>query len=240
MTATSEASNPMTKLQKIVVLTGAGLSAESGLSTFRDNNGLWANQRIEDVATPDAFARDPALVLDFYNKRRAQSLDAQPNAAHLALAKLQAEHPGDVILVTQNVDDLLEKAGAHPIHMHGELLSALCTSCDTRWPLTTDMAQDSPCPTCGKRTVRPDIVWFGEMPYHMDEILLHLESADLFASIGTSGNVYPAAGFNQVARECGALTIEINKEATSHAFDERRLGPATQTVPEWVDSLLDP
>ncbi|MEQ5871288.1 NAD-dependent deacylase [Sagittula sp. NFXS13] len=228
----------MSDHEKIVILTGAGLSAESGLSTFRDAGGLWAQHRIEDVATPDAFAKDPALVLDFYNKRRAQAAAAHPNAAHYALADLQQNHPGEVILITQNVDDLLEKAGAQPIHMHGALASALCFHCKNRWTFTGDMHQTTPCPACGRQTVRPDIVWFGEMPYSMDDILTHLETCTLFASIGTSGRVYPAAGFAQLAQDIGAQTIELNMEATSPQFHARRIGPATDTLPKWVSDLL--
>lgn len=228
----------MTSHDKIVVLTGAGLSAESGLGTFRDEGGLWAQHRIEDVATPEAFARDPALVLDFYNKRRRQTRQATANDAHHALAKLQQEYQGEVILVTQNVDNLLEQAGAKPIHMHGELASALCSHCGNRWEFTADMALDDVCPSCGQACVRPDIVWFGEMPYHMDRILQHLEEATLFASIGTSGQVYPAAGFVEMAREIGAETIEVNLEPTSNAFDSRILGRATEAVPRWVNGLL--
>ncbi|MFW2588029.1 NAD-dependent deacylase [Sagittula sp. SSi028] len=224
--------------EKIVILTGAGLSAESGLSTFRDAGGLWANHRIEDVATPEAFAANPGLVYDFYNKRRAQSADATPNAAHRALARLQQQHTG-VTLVTQNVDDLLSKAGADPIHMHGKLASALCYRCENRWDFAGDMGAETPCPACGQTTVRPDIVWFGEMPYHMDDIAARLEDCDLFASIGTSGQVYPAAGFVQLATDFGAETIELNLEPTSHHFQSRRLGPATETVPAWVAELLD-
>ena len=230
----------MTTAEKIVVLTGAGLSAESGLSTFRDAGGLWAQHRIEDVATPEAFARDPVLVQAFYNKRRAQSRNARPNAAHEALARLQAEWHGEVVLVTQNVDDLLEKAGATAIHMHGALMSALCFSCGHRWPAPAEISLDTPCPRCGAATARPDIVWFGEIPYHMDTILTHLEEAAMFVSIGTSGQVYPAAGFVMHAQEYGAETLEFNLTATdiSRAFQTHHIGPATETVPRWVASLV--
>ncbi len=225
---------------KIVVLTGAGLSAESGLGTFRDEGGLWAQHRIEDVATPEGFACNPQLVHDFYNARRAQAVTARPNAAHLALAELQARWPGDVVIVTQNVDGLHEAAGGSALHMHGRLAGALCHACDHRWEAPLVMAPDDPCPACATAATRPDVVWFGEMPYHMEEIADHLASASLFASIGTSGQVYPAAGFVQEARIAGAKTIELNLEPTdiSRAFAHRRFGPATEVVPAWVAELL--
>ena len=228
-------------MQKIVVLTGAGISAESGLGTFRDEGGLWAQHRIEDVATPEGYARDPALVHRFYNARRAQTAEARPNAAHEALARLQAQHPGEVVIVTQNVDALHEAAGARDvIHMHGELARALCASCDARWPSAPEMSPDDTCPDCGARACRPDVVWFGEIPYGMDEILSHLEGADLFAAIGTSGQVYPAAGFAQEAAVHGARCVEINLEqsAVSREFDEARQGRASEVVPPWVDEIL--
>lgn len=228
-------------MRNIVILTGAGISAESGLGTFRDEGGLWAQHRIEDVATPEGFARDPSLVMAFYNARRAQAAEAIPNAAHAALARLERDHPGDVCIVTQNVDDLHEKAGSRQvIHMHGALASALCSACGHRWPAQGDMEVDATCPNCAQRTARPDIVWFGEIPYFMDEIGAKLEAADVFVSIGTSGNVYPAAGFVQAAREIGAATLELNLEPSEGAslFDDSRNGPATQIVPAWVDALL--
>ncbi|MEM1076793.1 MAG: NAD-dependent deacylase [Pseudomonadota bacterium] len=229
-------------MPKIVILTGAGISAESGLGTFRAEGGLWAQHRIEDVATPEGFARNPKLVVDFYNARRAQSRDADPNAAHIALAELESGFDGDVILVTQNVDDLHEKAGMdRVIHMHGALNSALCAACDHRWEAPLVMAPDDVCPACSALAARPDIVWFGEMPYDMDEIFGHLATTDLFISIGTSGNVYPAAGFVAEARRFGARTIEFNLEpsAVRSDFDDLRIGPATQTVPEWVAEVLN-
>lgn len=228
-------------MQKIVILTGAGISAESGLGTFRAEGGLWAQHRIEDVATPEGFARDPKLVMDFYNARRAQAAEASPNAGHEALAKLEAQFPGEVIVVTQNVDDLHEQAGSKQvIHMHGALKGALCAACDHRWPAPMEMAAGDKCPSCAAPAVRPDIVWFGEMPYDMDDIYDHLAQADLFVSIGTSGNVYPAAGFVAEARRCGARTIEINLErsAVGGQFDDIRIGPATQTLPAWVAEVL--
>ena len=225
---------------KIVILTGAGISAESGLGTFRDEGGLWAQHRIEDVATPQAFARNPELVHRFYNARRAQAMDAAPNAAHRALSLLQKQYDGEVVLVTQNVDNLHEKAGGPAIHMHGELARALCAACDHRWDAPPVMAPDDPCPACAAPATRPDIVWFGEMPYHMETIADHLGSCHLFVAIGTSGQVYPAAGFVQEARLSGAETLEINMAATdtSGAFDRHLTGPATQTVPRWVDEVL--
>lgn len=228
-------------MEKIVILTGAGISAESGLGTFRAEDGLWAEHRVEDVATPEGFARDPKLVVDFYNARRAQAAKAHPNAGHLALAELEAKFAGDVVLVTQNVDDLHEKAGSNRVmHMHGALKGALCAACDHRWAAPLVMAPGDECPTCKAPDARPDIVWFGEMPYDMDEIFHHLASADVFVSIGTSGNVYPAAGFVAEARRYGADTIEFNLEpsAVGSQFADFRLGPATQTVPAWVAEIL--
>lgn len=225
---------------KIVILTGAGLSAESGLGTFRDEGGLWSQHRIEDVATPEGFARDPQLVHDFYNARRVQAAQATPNPAHDALAQLQRAWSGDVVIVTQNVDRLHERAGASALHMHGELARALCAACGARWDAAPRMSPESPCPSCGAPATRPDVVWFGEMPYHMDEIADHLNSCTIFAAIGTSGQVYPAAGFVQEARSTGAETVELNLEMTeiSRTFDSRHIGPASKVVPAWVDSLL--
>lgn len=228
-------------MQKIVILTGAGISAESGLGTFRAEGGLWAEHKIEDVATPEGFVRDPKLVVDFYNARRAQAAEAEPNAGHRALANLEAEFPGEVVLITQNVDDLHEKAGSQKVmHMHGALNGALCASCDNRWPAPMVMAPGDPCPQCESPTARPDIVWFGEIPYDMDEIFEHLSEADVFASIGTSGNVYPAAGFVAEARRHGADTIEFNLEPSlvGSQFNDIRIGPATQTLPAWVKEIL--
>ncbi|XDA97715.1 NAD-dependent deacylase [Sulfitobacter sp. LCG007] len=226
---------------KIVILTGAGISAESGLGTFRAEGGLWAQHRIEDVATPEGFARDPKLVVDFYNARRVQAAEAEPNEGHLALARLEAAYPGEVVVVTQNVDDLHERAGsAAVIHMHGALAGALCHACGHRWEAPLVMASGDACPSCGRGAARPDIVWFGEMPYRMEEILDHLETAAVFASVGTSGNVYPAAGFVSEARRHGAHTIEFNLERSlvGDLFREVRIGPATRTLPIWVDEML--
>lgn len=226
---------------KIVILTGAGISAESGLGTFRDADGLWARHAIEDVATPQGFARNPALVHAFYNARRQQAAAARPNAAHHALARLQDKWPDDVVIVTQNVDALHEAAGARGVvHMHGTLAGALCAACAHRWPAPETMEPGAVCPRCGGASARPDVVWFGEMPYHMDRILDHLARADLFVAIGTSGQVYPAAGFVQEASAAGAHTLEMNLEPSdvSFGFAETRLGPATRVVVDWVAELV--
>ena len=233
----------MKQIRNIVILTGAGISAESGIDTFRDAGGLWENHRVEDVATPEAFARDPDLVLRFYDMRREAIQQKESNAAHLALAQLDARWPGELLIVTQNVDDLHERAGARRVlHMHGEHLNAWCTACDARSRWTGPLIDRPPCPRCGGRALRPDIVWFGEMPYRMDEIYAALRGADLFVSIGTSGAVYPAAGFVRDARELGARTLELNLEPSqgSSWFHESRLGPAGQIVPQWVAELLSP
>ncbi|SFM56768.1 NAD-dependent deacylase [Shimia aestuarii] len=227
---------------KIVILTGAGISAESGLGTFRDKDGLWTRYDLEDVATPEGFHRNPDLVQSFYNARRANAAGASPNAAHTALARLERDHPGEVVIVTQNVDNLHERAGSRNVlHMHGELAGALCAACGARWTAPPEMHNDDPCPACKAPATRPDVVWFGEIPYHMDTIWEHLATADLFASIGTSGEVYPAAAFVQEAARNGAHTIEINLEpsATVSDFAETCFGPASQTVPQWVEAELD-
>ena len=231
----------MTAPQNIVILTGAGISAESGIDTFRSEGGLWEQHRVEDVATPEAFLRDPELVLRFYDMRRAAIQTKVPNAAHHALARLEREWPGRVTVVTQNVDDLHERGGSrNVIHMHGEHLSVWCTACNARHRWTAPLLDRPPCPTCGAFTLRPDIVWFGEVPYEMDVIQSVLAQADLFVSIGTSGAVYPAAGFVRLARELGAQTLELNLERSKGSawFDETRLGPASQVVTAWVDELL--
>lgn len=231
----------MKDIRNIVILTGAGVSAESGIDTFRDGGGLWEQHRVEDVATPEAFARDPDLVLRFYDMRREAIQTKQPNAAHLALARLDREWPGELLIVTQNVDDLHERAGARRVlHMHGEHLNAWCTACDERSSWTGPLLDCPACPRCGEAALRPDIVWFGEMPYRMDEIFEALERADLFVSIGTSGAVYPAAGFVRNARAFGAKTLELNLEPSQGTiwFDEARHGPATELVGAWVDEML--
>lgn len=231
----------MKDYRNIVVLTGAGISAESGVGTFRGNGGLWENHRVEDVATPEAFARDPDLVHRFYDARRAFVQEVEPNAAHLALARLDSAWPGELTIVTQNVDDLHERAGTRRlIHMHGEHLSAWCLACDTRHSWRQTLIDRPPCPSCGAESLRPDIVWFGEMPYRMDEIETAVARADLFVSVGTSGAVYPAAGYVRLARHFGAHTLELNLEPSqgSRFFAESRMGPATTLVPAWVEELL--
>lgn len=231
----------MATLSNIVILTGAGISAESGIDTFRAEDGLWEQHRIEDVATPEGFARDPALVQRFYDTRRAAVQEKHPNPAHEALARLDREWRGELLIVTQNVDDLHERAGAkRTLHMHGELLSALCSACGKRGRWNGTLIDGPPCPSCGERALRPDVVWFGEMPYQMDRIYDALRNADLFVSIGTSGAVYPAAGFVRDARELGVRTLELNLDRSegSHWFHEARQGAAGQLVPEWVDQIL--
>jgi NAD-dependent deacetylase len=225
----------------IVILTGAGISAESGLATFRGPEGLWEGHRVEDVCTSEALAADRELVLRFYDARRAQLAMVEPNAAHHALARLDREWPGELLIVTQNVDDLHERAGTERlIHIHGELLSALCEACEARTRFSGAMLGGSPCAACGAAMLRPDIVFFGEMPYAMDRIVAALTHADLFVSIGTSGAVYPAAGFVRIAREAGAETLELNLERSegSGFFDEARHGPASELVPAWVETIL--
>ncbi len=228
----------------IVVLTGAGISRESGLATFRDPDGLWAEVDVEDVATPRAYARDPARVQAFYDMRRLQLQDPaiQPNAAHLALARLAREHPGPVLVVTQNVDDLHDRAGQPGLlHMHGELAKARCLRCKAVSPFAGAGLAAARCPACDAVALRPHVVWFGEVPLHMHEIRTALRTqCDLFAAIGTSGQVYPAAGFAETARALGARTVELNLEPTKPAylFHEARQGPATEVVPVWVEEVL--
>ncbi len=226
----------------LVVLTGAGLSAESGLGTFREKDGLWTRFDLEDVATPEGFARDPKLVREFYNARRANLRAAAPNAAHRALAELQKTCPGQVMLVTQNVDDLLERAGATEVlHMHGELLKTRCAHCAAVWADDGDMSAEQICPSCGAADgARPDVVWFGEIPMFMPQIETALTQCRFFASIGTSGAVYPAAGFAMTARRSGARAVELNLEDTevSQVFHERIRGPASQILPPWVEEMV--
>lgn len=231
----------MAEVRNIVILTGAGVSAESGLRTFRAADGLWEDHRVEDVATPQAFRRDPELVQRFYDLRRENVLATEPNAAHEALARLDREWSGELLIVTQNIDDLHERAGAaRVLHMHGEALSAWCLACDARHPWRGTLLDAPPCPGCGEAALRPDIVWFGEMPYEMDRIFAALAKADMFVSIGTSGAVYPASGFVQDAKSHGARALELNLERSqcSHWFDESRLGPASELVPQWVEEML--
>ena len=231
-----------TDVRNIVVLTGAGISAESGLATFRGADGLWEGHRVEDVATPEAYRRNPALVHQFYDARRARLNTVEPNSAHLALARLDAEWPGEFLLVTQNVDDLHERAGSKRlIHMHGKLTSGWCLACDQRFGWSGPMGERASCPECRTQgQVRPDIVWFGEMPYEMEAIEAALRSCDLFVSIGTSGAVYPAAGFVQTARYCGAKTLEMNLDPSlgSFMFEESRTGRAGELVPAFAKELL--
>jgi NAD-dependent deacetylase len=233
----------MPRYHRILILTGSGVSAESGVATFRDKDGIWSKYDYREVATPEGFARNPALVHEFYNQRRRAHKTIAPNAAHHALARLEREHQGDVFLITQNVDALHEAAGStNLIHMHGELMKALCAHCLTRHAWVEDLSVGTICPACGKAGgMRPDVVWFGEMPYHMERIAALLAAADLFISIGTSGSVYPAAGFVAEARARGAYTVELNLEPSEGAslFAEAMHGPATQAVPAYVARLLD-
>ena len=231
----------MNDVRNIVILTGAGISAESGLATFRGPGGMWEGHRVEDVCTPQALARQPALVHRFYDERRAGLARVEPNAAHHALARVDREWPGELLIVTQNVDDLHERAGAKRLlHMHGELRSALCAQCGTRLAWDGPLPPGSQCDSCGETLLRPDIVFFGEMPYGMERIERAISRADLFVSIGTSGAVYPAAGFVQTARHHGADTLELNLDpsAGSIFFAESRMGAASALVPEWVDEVL--
>lgn len=229
-------------MARIVILTGAGISAESGIQTFRAADGLWEEHRIEDVATPEAFERDPALVHRFYNLRRQRLLadDVAPNAAHLALARLQRALPGEVVVVTQNIDDLHERAGCSDvIHMHGALRQSWCLACDARIPTDGDVDGSSRCPVCGATgRLRPDIVWFGEIPHEMERIERELSACAVFVSIGTSGFVHPAAGFVRFATMMGAHTVELNLEPTHGVFAEVHHGLASEVVPRWVDGML--
>ena len=226
----------------IVVLTGAGISAESGLKTFRDNDGLWEGHRVESVATPEAFERDPHLVHDFYNQRRAQlqTNSVKPNAAHVALAKFEQAHTGAFTLITQNVDNLHQRAGSHTLAMHGELLKAQCSFCLHVCEWLGDIQTTTACPNCAvSGGFRPHIVWFGEMPLHMEPIEEAILACDLFISIGTSGVVYPAAGFCQLAKHIGAKTVELNLEPgdTASQFDECYYGNATDVVARYLSEL---
>jgi len=229
----------------VFVLTGAGISAESGLGTFRDASGIWTQYDLSEVATPEGFARDPAKVRAFYNARRANLAGAAPNAAHAALARLQkglAARGGRLFLCTQNVDDLHEQGGCTDVvHMHGQLRVTRCHACQATWPDAGPLSADSACPACGVvGTARPHVVWFGEVPLFLDDIDDALAESDLFVAIGTSGSVYPAAGFVAQARRLGIRTCELNLEPSDNArtFDERRYGPATEVTPAWVDEVL--
>lgn len=232
----------MREINNIVILTGAGISAESGVATFRGPDGLWEGHRVEDVATPEAFQRDPVLVQKFYDERRAKLQTVHPNAAHKALARLDASWGGDLLLITQNVDDLHDRAGSKRLlHMHGELLSGLCLACGERSVVTEALSNGPACPHCDEIALRPDIVWFGEMPYQMERIELALVQCDLFVSIGTSGAVYPAAGFVRSAQHYGAQTLEMNLDPSDGSlyFDESRMGKAGELVPAWVEDILN-
>ncbi len=226
---------------KVVVLTGAGISAESGVPTFRDADGLWEGHRVEDVATPEAYLAQPLVVQRFYDARRAALATVEPNPAHRALARLEQALGEDLLLVTQNIDDLHERGGSRRVvHMHGELRSAWCVGCDARTPWVDDLIDGPPCPGCGRAELRPDVVWFGEIPYALDQIFDALQDVDLFVSVGTSGAVYPAAGFVQHAVRHGARTLELNLVPSegSFFFHEARHGPAGEIVPAWVEELL--
>ena len=225
----------------LVILTGAGISAESGLKTFRADDGLWEGHNVEDVATPGGFSRNPDLVQRFYNERRGQLLQVQPNTAHHALVELERAWPGPFLLVTQNVDDLHDRAGSKSLlHMHGELLKVRCMSCDDVSHWETDVLPDSACPSCqAKGKLRPHIVWFGEVPFGMEEIYESLKDCDYFAAIGTSGHVYPAAGFVQwVGRHCHTVELNLEPSLVNSVFKECRQGPATETIPVWVREML--
>jgi NAD-dependent deacetylase len=230
------------RFRSIVILTGAGISAESGVDTFRDKDGIWSKVDFREVATPEGFARNPDKVHEFYNQRRRGLSAIRPNAAHEALARLEREFTGEFLLVTQNIDHLHEAAGSQKLlHMHGELGKALCANCGIRSDWPGDMNRRAACPACHSTGyVRPDVVWFGEMPYHMDRIYAALETCDLFLSIGTSGNVYPAAGFVAEAGSAGAHTVELNLEPSEGAslFREAEHGRATEVVPRFVERIL--
>jgi NAD-dependent deacetylase len=226
---------------RIVVLTGAGISAESGIATFRDSGGLWEGYSVEDVATPEGYERDPDTVLRFYDARRRDAASVIPNPAHRALARLEGAIGDDLLVVTQNVDDLHERAGARNlVHMHGELLKALCTTCGERSDCSGDLIGRPECPVCGARTLRPDVVWFGEMPYQLDRIEQAVVACDTFVSVGTSGAVYPAAGYAALAAAFGARTVELNLEPSDALvpFDDARTGLASVLVPAWVDEVI--
>jgi NAD-dependent deacetylase len=230
------------RFNNIVILTGAGLSAESGLGTFRDKGGLWSEFNLEEVATPEGFARNSGKVHDFYNLRRRRQAEARPNAAHLALARLERDLPGQVLTVTQNIDALQEAAGTRNlIHMHGELARVRCDGCGVGLPWEDDLSVETLCAACGMPgLMRPDVVWFGEMPRQMERIYEALGTCDLFLSIGTSGTVYPASSFVFEAKNTGAYAVELNLEPSEGAdlFDERLHGPATAVVPMYVERLL--
>ena len=227
---------------RIVILTGAGISAESGVSTFRDKGGIWSEYDVDDVATPEGFARNPDLVHKFYNMRRHFHKGIKPNEAHFALAQLERTLGTDVFLITQNVDSLHEKAGSQNLlHMHGEITKVRCQRCGSIKAWFDDLSTQAVCEDCtSEGGLRPHVVWFGEMPLEMERIYTSLAQCDLFLSIGTSGTVYPAAGFVAEAKAHGAHTVELNLEP-SHGeslFTEKIYGPATQIVPAYVQDLI--
>ncbi len=230
--------------KRIAVLTGAGISAESGIPVFRSETGLWEQHRVEDVATYEGYERNPALVHEFYNKMRLSLKEREPNPAHLCLTRLQKEikaQGGEVSIITQNIDDLHEKAGNEGVlHMHGILRGLWCEACDCRYPFDGESSPDTECPKCHRKAVRPDIVWFGEQPYYMDQISRILSRCDLFISVGTSGVVYPAAGFCQMAKSCGARCVEFNLERSmvASSFDYGLYGKASKTLVAFVDHLI--
>jgi len=223
---------------RLFVLTGAGVSAESGLGTFRDPGGIWAEFDPMKLATPGGFAHDPARVHGFYNMRRANLIAAEPNPAHAALV----ERGGGLFLCTQNIDDLHERAGSRAVHhMHGELLRARCEACATSVDWRADLSTATACTACGQAGgMRPDVVWFGEMPIGLDLIDRELARAEMFVAVGTSGAVYPAAGLVEEARSLGIRTVELNLEPSDNAdvFDEARYGPASEVVVAFVEEVL--
>ncbi|MDO6593838.1 Sir2 family NAD+-dependent deacetylase [Neptuniibacter sp. 1_MG-2023] len=231
-------------IESIVILTGAGISAESGIKTFRASDGLWEDHKVDDVATPEAFERNSRLVHRFYNERRNQLLspEIKPNLGHYALAELEEKFSGRVLVVTQNIDNLHERAGSRNLlHMHGELLNLRCKETGVIYRIDQDSQPEDLCQCCGSSgNLRPDIVWFGELPMHMPQIYNALEQCDLFISIGTSGHVYPAAGFVEIANAAGALTVELNLEPSrvGTVFDHKIYGPASEIVPEFVNEIL--
>jgi NAD-dependent deacetylase len=230
-------------IKSVVVLTGAGISAESGIRTFRAADGLWEEHAVEDVATPEGFVKNPALVYRFYNERRRKLLSSEvtPNPAHLALARFEQNFPGEFLLVTQNIDNLHERAGSRNlIHMHGELLKMRCVNTNLVFDISEDFDFETECRCCrSKGNLRPHVVWFGEMPFAMREIFAAVENCDLFIAIGTSGNVYPASGFYQLAKQHDAHTVELNLENTGSWFDEHVLGNASDVVPTYLQRILE-
>ena len=228
--------------RSIVVLTGAGISAESGIKTFRAADGLWENHPVEEIATPEGLERNPPLVYEFYNQRRRQILskEIKPNPAHTALAKFEHEFDGTFLLITQNIDNLHERAGSENLlHMHGEILKMRCRNSQLVFDIREDLVFDTTCRCCRSAgNLRPHIVWFGEMPLHMNQINQALQQCDLFVAIGTSGNVYPASGFYQTAKIRSADTVELNLEPTGSTFDEHKYGQASVVVPAYFEGLL--